>query len=65
MRNAATLFLAVLMAVTLVGFGGCKKKAPAPGMENAPAPATTNAPANTTAPTGGANAPGQTNAPAS
>ncbi len=59
MRKATSLFLAILMAVTLVGFGGCKKKAPAPGVENVPAPAAapSNAPSN--APAGGANTPGQ------
>ncbi|MDA8088766.1 MAG: hypothetical protein M0Z61_00880 [Nitrospiraceae bacterium] len=63
MKKATTLFLAILMAVSLVGFGGCKKKAPAPGAVNAPAPAT-NAPSNAPAPSGGTNAPA-TNAPAS
>ncbi len=64
MRKATSLFLAMLMAVTLVGFGGCKKKAPAPAEMNAPAAAPSNAPSNATAPmgnapSGGANTPGQ------
>ncbi len=60
MRYAKSLGLAVLLAVSLVSMGGCKKQAPTAAPSNAPAPAAapSNAPSNAPAPSGGVNAPG-------